>query len=141
MNKIAKSFRLSKNACDQLEIMTKIERQQAENLGITPPSSTELLERSIETLYTMMTDEAAGDNYLTRMTNQIRDAVNQGLSLHDQTNNNLMYELLIMKEMLITQFKLGRDYPKSNEIIHDVVFNKKTPFQEMIEEKIYESIK
>lgn len=140
MTRIPKSFRLSKQALDQLMLMKDIENKQAEVFKTIPPSITDVLEASINNLYTMMTDEMAGDNYLTRMTTLIRDAVNQGMQRNDLVLNNITYELAITKEILYTILKAG-NYPKQPELIEDLVSNKKSIYQPFIESKINGTVK
>ena len=130
-----RSFRLSQKAIDELEIMTKMEMQQAETLNITPRNATEIVERSIDTLYTVMTDECAGESYLTKMSMVISDAVNQGFACYDLAFNNLLHELAIIKEILYTQMKLG-SYSKDSDLIKDIVNNKISIYQPIIEDKV-----
>ena len=105
MQKEAKSFRLSKKAIEELDVLMKIELSQSEVLGIKPSTMTEIIERGINTMYTMVMDETAGDNYLSRMTSLIRDAVNQGMSSNDFAFNSIIYELAVVKELLYTQMR------------------------------------
>lgn len=139
MKKVSKSFRLSKKAIEELEVLLKIEERQAETLGISASSMTEIVERSISTLYTMTTDEVAGENYLSRMTSLIKDAVNQSFSGNNLALNSVLYDLTFIKEILLVQMKAGT-FPKDSKLIHDIVYSKSL-YQPVIEEKINEQIK
>ena len=139
MQKEAKSFRLSKKAIEELDVLMKIELSQSEVLGIKPSTMTEIIERGINTMYTMVMDETAGDNYLSRMTSLIRDAVNQGMSSNDFAFNSIIYELAVVKELLYTQMKAGA-YPKDEATIHKIV-KAKSVYEPIVEEKINERLK
>ncbi len=139
MKKVSKSFRLSKKAIEELEVLLKIEERQADALGISASSMTEIVERSIDTLYTMITDEVAGDNYLSRMTSLIKDAVNQSSSGNNLAINSILYDLAFIKEILLVILKAGA-FPKDSKLIHDIVYSKSL-YQPVVEEKINEQIK
>lgn len=138
MQKTPKSFRLSQKAIDELDIILKIESTQAHTLGISPASMTEIIERGINTLYTVLTDQSAGDDYLTRMTSLINNAVQQGMSSHDMAINSILFDLAVVKELLYIQMKVG-SYPKDHQIITEIL-NKKSVYEPIVEEKINERL-
>jgi len=139
MQKISKTFRLSKKAIEELNVLLNLEKKQAETFGIPACSLTEIIERGIDTLYTMRTDDSASEPYLSHMTTLIKDAVNQSMSANDLAINSILYDLAVVKEILYMQMKVGA-YPKETEVIRNAL-NKTSVYQPLIEEKINDQIK